>query len=92
MWRRHKLGVVSAILLDLLMSRVTALPCPSPAVEVRRCQIAESLRLGAPWPTEVQSTDLAVWSLIRMPNVLLSHRLREVTDQGRGRFHSYPGP
>jgi hypothetical protein len=53
---------------------------------------SRSLRLGAPWPTEVQSTDLAVWSLIRMPNVLLSHRLREVTNQGRGRFRSYPSP
>jgi hypothetical protein len=54
--------------------------------------MVESLRLGTPWPTDVQSTDVAIWSLVRMPNFLLSHRLREVTDQGRGRFRSYPSP
>jgi hypothetical protein len=95
MWRRYKLGIVSAVLLDLLMSRVTACPAllyASPRGEVRRRQMAESLRLRAAWPTDVQSTDVAIWSLVRMPNFQPSHRLREATDQGRGRFRSYPSP
>lgn len=54
--------------------------------------MAGSLRLRAPWPTDVQSTDVAIWSLVRMPNFQLSHHRREVTDQGRGRFRSYPSP
>jgi hypothetical protein len=95
MWRRHRLGVVSAILLDLLMSRVTACPAPlyaSPGAEVRRRQMAGSLRFRAPWPTDVQSTDVAIWSLVGMPNFPLSHHRREVTVQGRGRLRSYPSP
>lgn len=55
--------------------------------------MAGSLRFRAPLPTDVQSTDVAIGLFgTGMSNFQLSHHRREVTDQGRGRFRSYPSP